>query len=115
MSALSAPALAPAFAGDLGPLLDRLTDDQKRSVVRHLLPPFLASVREPRSVTDPDGRVVGYFLPAAALDAADLVPDVTPPEAGPPGPLPNGYGVSHHRNRRPRDKDLFAHDLGGGD
>src|SRR6478735_3264823 len=68
----SSLALPSVDNDDLAIVIDRLNDDQRRFVVQQLLPSVLAGVREPRSVTNADGHLIGYFLPMRSLDGDNL-------------------------------------------
>ncbi len=69
----------PPSADELNALIDRLTDDQKAAVLEKLLPPYLMTVVSSRTVSDRDGRVLGYYIPAAMMPTdSPLFADSTP-------------------------------------
>ena len=109
--------------GDLAEFLGGLDDEGRRFVIQQLLPQYLAAVRDPRTITGPDGRVLGYYLPAQSLDGHDLLraagasdsgsfPIIRPAEAA---QAPGLSGTSSAgMTRRAKAQDLFA-ELGGSD
>lgn len=117
--ASSIPLPVPMDTEQLLELLDRLSDDQKRVVLQRLLPPVLASVREPRAIHDLQGRVLGYYVPKRVLTDGDLLHasvsesgtfHVTPVREADAGSM---SGIL--RSRKKQTQDLFEVDLGGGD
>jgi hypothetical protein len=113
---LSSPSLPAVDCDELATLVDRLNDDQRRFVVQQLLPSLLAGVREPRSMTDADGRLIGYFLPTKSLDGDNLL-GVS--ESGTfrfkPGMAEPSSSQAMRMARRKKERDLFEVDLGGSD
>lgn len=101
---------------DLVTVIDRLNDDQKRFVVQQLLPSILSDVREPRSIMDLDGRLLGYYMPRPA--AGDDLLNVSMTDSGTfriprPGESTSASGVL--RAKKKKAHDLFEVDLGGSD
>lgn len=117
----SSLALPSVENDELASWIDRLNDDQRRFVVQQLLPSILADVREPRSITDLDGQVLGYFLPMRSLDGNNLL-GASVSESGTFRFKPaisaetNGRHMTNGQMpRRRKEKDLFEVDLGGSD
>lgn len=114
----SSLALPPVDCEDLASLVDQLNDDQRRFVVQQLLPSILAEVREPRSITDADGQLLGYFIPMKSLDGNDLL-RASVSESGTfrviPATVATPHGQAMKMPRRRKEKDLFEADIGGSD
>lgn len=100
---------------DLVTVLDRLSDDQKRFVVQQLLPSILADVREPRSVTDLDGRLIGYYMPRQSLAGDDLLTASVSDSGTFRFPQPGSTSASGILRKKKKAHDLFEADLGGSD
>lgn len=118
---MSGPVLSPPLSAidsdELASMLDRLNDDQRRYVVQQLLPSILANVREPRSVTDLDGRVIGYYMPRKSLDGEDLLA-ASVSDSGSfhfPSPVQSTSASGVLRAKKQKAQDLFEVDLGGSD